>query len=321
MSSKLLAGAFVGVCCSVFSSARCDGRKRCGVSADGLTNYSLEHLPPPSKEELEYVKTWGVSWVDDWDRPRERGIFCDRSSLIKRQIILVRHGQYRNKDIADDSVRCLTPLGEEQARLTGEYLWSLFSQTGIKRDKMLKNEPDGGLGSEDISASFSPSVKRVENYMGGVFVMHEPKFIYVSDMTRAKQTAKLILDCFLPHLRKRLVTDPSLRERYPCDPEPRPRRLSATYEDMRIAESIFERYFHRPVTDESSVEIIIGHSNVFRYLVCRALQLPPEAWLRISLPHCSITSITISGKGHVRLSTLGSAGHLPVDMVTTHNVN
>ena len=30
-----------------------------------------------------------------------------------------------------------------------------------------------------------------------------------------------------------------------------------------------------------------------RYFVCRALQFPPEAWLRISLKHASITWITI----------------------------
>ena len=33
--------------------------------------------------------------------------------------------------------------------------------------------------------------------------------------------------------------------------------------------------------------------NVCRYFVCRALQFPPEAWLRISLKHASITWITI----------------------------
>ena len=32
---------------------------------------------------------------------------------------------------------------------------------------------------------------------------------------------------------------------------------------------------------------------VYRYFVCRALQFPPEAWLRISLKHASITWITI----------------------------
>ena len=38
-------------------------------------------------------------------------------------------------------------------------------------------------------------------------------------------------------------------------------------------------------------EIIVYHTNVIRYFVCRALQLPPEAWLRLCTFNCSLTYI------------------------------
>ena len=48
-----------------------------------------------------------------------------------------------------------------------------------------------------------------------------------------------------------------------------------------------------------------------------ALQLPPEAWLRMSLPHASITQLDIKSDGSVSLRCLGDAGHLPAELVTT----
>ena len=41
---------------------------------------------------------------------------------------------------------------------------------------------------------------------------------------------------------------------------------------------------------------------ICRYFVCRALQFPPEAWLRISLKHASITWITIRSKDQSNFS-------------------
>ncbi|RNE95139.1 phosphoglycerate mutase-like protein [Trypanosoma conorhini] len=319
MLAKFVFGAVGGICYSCRSSCWCKAPSRSGISSDGLSNYSLERLPLPTQEELEYVKTWGVPWVSDWDRPGVRGIRADRHRSFVRQIVLVRHGQYQYEKSNDDRIRTLTPLGEEQARRTGQYLFKAFVQSGIKASGAK------GLSADDIGKAASSTGSSVgaaagRNSMGGFLVAPEPKFIHVSDMTRAQQTAKHILEAFPPHLRRRLATDAALRERFPCDPEPTRPNKHATYADMQTVEAVFEKYFHRTTADESSVEIIVGHANVIRYLVCRALQLPPEAWLRISLPHCSITSILIAGNGHVCLSCLGSAGHLPVDQITTRNV-
>jgi len=57
------------------------------------------------------------------------------------------------------------------------------------------------------------------------------------------------------------------------------------FRDSVRIEAAFRKYFHRapPSQKEDSTEIMVFHANVIRYFVCRALQLPPEAWLRMSL--------------------------------------
>ena len=63
-------------------------------------------------------------------------------------------------------------------------------------------------------------------------------------------------------------------------------------------------------------EIIVCHANVIRYFMCRALQLPPEVWLRYCPFNCSITYIMIRPTGTVTCRMMGDIGHLPYDMAT-----
>ena len=49
---------------------------------------------------------------------------------------------------------------------------------------------------------------------------------------------------------------------------------------------------------------------------CRALQFPPEGWLRMSINHCGITWITIRPNGRVSLRSLGDTGHLSPDAIS-----
>ena len=63
-------------------------------------------------------------------------------------------------------------------------------------------------------------------------------------------------------------------------------------------------------------EIIVCHGNVIRYFFCRALQLPPEAWLRLCVFNCSLTYFTIRPTGTVSCRMLGDVGHLPYDLCT-----
>ena len=56
---------------------------------------------------------------------------------------------------------------------------------------------------------------------------------------------------------------------------------------------------------------------MIHYFICRALQLPPEAWLRFSLKHASITWVTIRPSGRVSVRGIGEAGHFSPEKLTT----
>ncbi|KAG5490563.1 hypothetical protein JKF63_00683 [Porcisia hertigi] len=329
-ASPLFRGAAVALCEVMKPSAQTGMYSATHISPDGLVNHLFDQDPLPTKEELQYVKTWGVPWVEDWDRPRDRGICADRGTSDQRQIIMIRHGQYRNEGKHDDSIRRLTSLGQRQARETGVYLRRLFEE-GEKRNALkaeyrqarqaYKHATKDGASQKNL-AELEKKVDEARLALsgaGGIFVDKVPSAVHVSDMTRAKETADLILEAFPSDLRLRPCVDPQLRERTPCPVQP-VRSLTVLPEDMRIAEAVFDRYFHRPVEPGTCVEVIVGHSNMIRYLTMRALQLPPEAWLRTSLPHCSLTTITIRGNGHVSLVGMGSYGHLPPEIVTVSNV-
>ena len=63
-------------------------------------------------------------------------------------------------------------------------------------------------------------------------------------------------------------------------------------------------------------EVVVCHANVIRYFVCKALQVPTEAWLRIVLAHCSITIKSISPNGKVSLRSLGDQHYLPRHLIS-----
>lgn len=73
---------------------------------------------------------------------------------------------------------------------------------------------------------------------------------------------------------------------------------------------------HTPKMIKHEYEIIVCHANVIRYFVCRALQIPPEAWLRFCIFNCSLTYLTIRPTGSVSCRMLGDIGHLNYDMTT-----
>ena len=141
-----------------------------------------------------------------------------------------------------------------------------------------------------------------------------------STMTRAQQTAGLIRQA-LPENVPVKADDPLLAEGAPYPPEPptsfRPEHK--WFSDGSRIEAAFRKYFHRADLEqtEDSYEMIVCHANVIRYFVCRAMQIPPEAWLRLSLKHASITSITIRPSGKVSVRGIGEAGHFPPDKLTT----
>lgn len=141
-----------------------------------------------------------------------------------------------------------------------------------------------------------------------------------SNMTRAIETAEIVAEA-LPNTPV-LPADTILREGAPIRPEPNVASWKPEHyylQDGARIEAAFRKYFHRadPSQMKESYEVVVCHANVIRYFVCRALQFPPEAWLRISLKHASITWITIRPDGRVSVRGLGESGHFPPAMLTT----
>ncbi|UJR30258.1 hypothetical protein I4U23_017796 [Adineta vaga] len=138
-----------------------------------------------------------------------------------------------------------------------------------------------------------------------------------SGLIRAIQTASIINK----HLKfGKIEQDIDLNEGFPFLPEPAGRfaddvaKGRLELETARI-ERAFHRHIHRPLPTqtEDSHELIVCHANVIRYFVCRALQVPADAWLRFNLFHCSITHLVLTSDGRVICYGIGDVGHVPQD--------
>jgi len=225
-------------------------------------------------------------------------------------------GQY-DETHKEDEKRILTPLGREQADLTGRRLAEMI---------------------RGVDKEFGPC---------------NVKVVRVSDMARAKETAEIIC-AHLPDSVERTEPDPDLNEGRPCHHIPGVRAsdstIAKTDEGHTRIERAFKRNFHRadrpaekdgeegkkeeetPQGESRSqkddggesngeneelkphpkheFEIIVCHGNVIRFFACRALQIPPEAWLRLCTFNCSLTYLTIRPTGSVSCRMLGDIGHL-----------
>ena len=231
---------------------------------------------PESLPKEAYAHRWRFPPNPDWDAGKS---YKPKGPV--RHVFLLRHSQY-NMEGKGDTQRTLTEKGEEQAKLLGKRLASIHAAS------------DGAY--KDFSLETLKS----------------------SMLTRAIQTADIIAP-LLPSA-SYSVRDATLNEGRPCLPEPPPKHAPhyTRKNDGERIESAYRLVCSRPTIDqkEDSCEIIVCHANVIRYVVCRALQLPPEAWLRFSLPHASMTHLVIRPGGEVTLRSLGDVGHLPAEMVT-----
>ncbi|XP_073948124.1 phosphoglycerate mutase 5 isoform X2 [Choristoneura fumiferana] len=143
-----------------------------------------------------------------------------------------------------------------------------------------------------------------------------------STMTRAQETATLIAKHLPADLE--VVNCSLIEEGAPIPPEPpvghwRPE--PKFFQDGARIEAGFRRYFHRAPPDQArdSYTLLVCHANVIRYFVCRVLQFPPEAWLRIALNHGSITWISILPNGNVVLRSLSDTGFMEPKYITSRN--
>ncbi|XP_023127290.1 serine/threonine-protein phosphatase PGAM5, mitochondrial isoform X2 [Amphiprion ocellaris] len=264
-----------------------------GEAAGRWSRFTVLQAAQPAWTPASHTPTpTGHAWDFNWDKrdpsaltngkKKKESATEDPSSeqdngkpKATRNILLIRHSQY-NLSGNNDKERILTPLGREQAELTGQRLAAL----GLKYDVLIH-----------------------------------------SSMTRATETANIISKHLPGSPGVDLVSCDLLREGAPIEPVPPVThwKPDAVYhEDGARIEAAFRRYIHRadPTQKEDSYEIIVCHANVIRYFVCRALQFPPEGWLRMGLNNGSITWLTIRPSGRVALRTMGDSGFMPPDKLT-----
>ncbi|KAK2181760.1 hypothetical protein NP493_383g04010 [Ridgeia piscesae] len=139
-----------------------------------------------------------------------------------------------------------------------------------------------------------------------------------STLPRAVETATILRQ----YLNISMAPDDMLIEGGPVIPKPTITYWGlpdSTYHvDGPRMEGAFRKYFHRAEKSQTaqSNEILVGHGNLFRYFALRALQFPPEAWMRIFIAHASITVFHLNPDGTVSMNHLGDAGHFPPEKVT-----
>lgn len=280
---QLAACGLAGGSAAVLFSAVAVGKPRGGGDADTRATepqaWTGAQRPGPGVWDSNWDRREPVSLINLRKRNVESGEeeLASRMDHYKakatRHIFLIRHSQY-HVDGSLEKDRTLTPLGREQAELTGIRLASL----GLKFNKIVHSSMTRAVETTDIISKHLPGVSRVSTDL--------------------------------------------LREGAPIEPDPpvshwKPEAVQY-YEDGARIEAAFRNYIHRADAkqEEDSYEIFICHANVIRYIVCRALQFPPEGWLRLSLNNGSITHLVIRPNGRVALRTLGDTGFMPPDKIT-----
>lgn len=140
-----------------------------------------------------------------------------------------------------------------------------------------------------------------------------------SSMPRAAETAQIIKER-LNH-RKTFLSCDELRE---CVPGfPKNRRKKSGFTDLKKlkdhqaqAERAFKKHFKTP--QKSSVEVLVCHGNIIRYLVSKTLGVDTLAWTKMDIHQCGITIIEIKSTGDNKRTLIShnDVGHIPLEQRT-----
>lgn len=208
-------------------------------------------------------------------------------NVERRHVIFIRHAQPASSEEAS-SPGPLSSVGMKQVEVTGKRLRELFDE--------------------------------------------EVTTVYHSGAPEAKATAEALRRILGqgkgPSAGPQVVESELLAEGMPVLPSPSSLRKEDIEEkelqtDAARADGAFRAHIWRPSGGDdgegkTTVEVVVGHGNVIRYLICRALQLPESSWSRLAACHCTITWVDIDCSGVVLLHEFGGTGHLPPDALTYH---
>jgi len=302
------------------------GGKEPGLQGSGFGSY--HHLFP--KRQLFVPRCEYPLWDHDWERcGQQRREFrqikdngCQRH--VTRHIFLVRHGQYREDLGPYDDQQVLTDKGRQQAKKTGQFLAEIVQKNNLSTRV---------CATRLLSCSNLIRAKETADIIYNE--IEYMKLQHNSNKTGEEEKWKPL---------ERFEPDPLLEEGRPCHyiPSTAPvtdELINKIDRDHIRCEEAFRKYIghskwleehqqitlkptkeadteHTTIEREHEYQIIVAHANIIRYMVCRALQLPPEAWLRMSLFNGSVTYLVVHADGTVTLRFLGETSFMGYDLVT-----
>ena len=294
--------------------------------ASTSTSHSLEdarrrrRLRSPSDDDASSRLTINdatrTAWDDDWDGRASDADDALRAN-VTRVVWFVRHGQATPEGAGvEDGARRLTALGERQARCTGERLRELLLAEGVKApERIIHSTMARATMTADIIAQvFAEDVERAsaDVLREGAPVRPEPDTWQQSEETHAKDAPR-IESAFRSICYRALPRRDSSHEQ------------SRTNDTNTTSTSAPSSVSSSTASDASSVtvnapskthEIVVCHANVIRYCTLRAIQCPPDAWLRFALYNGCITRVDFFPDGGVSVRTFGDCGFMHPSMLT-----
>jgi serine/threonine-protein phosphatase PGAM5 len=135
--------------------------------------------------------------------------------------------------------------------------------------------------------------------------------LWSSTLPRARETAAIVSESLAaPALRSVGVLREGIYSKirgYELTPEERA-------EDRARADLAYAKFFRTSRAERT--DVLVCHGNLIRYLLCRAIDVPPSRWVRMISNHCSVTRILVRGAGTVRVVSYNETAHLPPNLVT-----
>jgi serine/threonine-protein phosphatase PGAM5 len=89
----------------------------------------------------------------------------------------------------------------------------------------------------------------------------------------------------------------------------------ALAQDQEQAARAYKQFF-RGARGQDRHDLLVCHGNLIRYLICRALEAPPESWANLDINNCGISTVLIEPKRGTVVLTHNDSGHLPQPLHT-----
>jgi len=226
-------------------------------------------------------------WISNWD-DREH---TNNNLNLKRKLIFINHGEYEKNGPLGDR---LTSAGIMEMKSSAKRLLELVQD---------KNCHIRVLNSSTYKRAVQ-SVEEIRRFLSD----NEVKDVPDIDLTDCSGECKPLLS------NRDLETDPY-------------KRLSGYFKSSALAEAAYRNFFFRPQmpyseTEHSTIpiEVYVGHPNLHRWFVHRALQLPLGGYLSYTCNGGSFFEFTVHGNGYITCDCVSQSAHVLKDEIVSDHL-